>query len=72
MDSRFKYAISGHSGDTSHLPFVPYAKPPTDDAARYCILQKMNAHAAHTISGDSTLQALRQLIAKSKDYQDVD
>lgn len=58
-ETKYSFSIAGHSGDTAHVPYVDYEKPPSGPKERLNILQKMKVHTEYCASGDSTVEALR-------------
>ena len=59
---QFQYSIVGHSGSASGLPLVEFGKPPSTDADKYEVVQKIYAHANGCASGDNSMQAADQAI----------
>ena len=59
---RYEYSIVGHSGDSPCIPFVDWAAPPNNEKDRLQILQTMLAHSQYCMSGDHTLEAMREAI----------
>eukprot|EP01097_Dermamoeba_algensis_P010202 TRINITY_DN7445_c0_g1_i1.p1 TRINITY_DN7445_c0_g1~~TRINITY_DN7445_c0_g1_i1.p1 ORF type:complete len:239 (+),score=63.15 TRINITY_DN7445_c0_g1_i1:90-719(+) len=59
---RIDYAISGHSGDSSFIPFTAYGKPPVDRKQIATVMSEMVTHTQFTMRGDNTLPAIREAI----------
>lgn len=59
---KFDYSMVGHSGDSPSIPFVDWASPPKHEQDRLQLLQTMLAHSQYCMSGDYTLEAMRQAI----------
>eukprot|EP00127_Corallochytrium_limacisporum_P004994 Clim_evm17s196 gene=Clim_evmTU17s196 len=59
---RFKYEIVGHSGDSPSIPLVPEGKEPKNKKDRMDVLLEMQAHSQFCMSGDHTVEALKQSI----------
>jgi hypothetical protein len=64
-EDTLRYAISGHSGDSSYIPFVRYGRPPRNEKDVFATLQAMIAHSQYCSSGDHTLEAIEQAIKRS-------
>ncbi|KAL7746699.1 hypothetical protein RI367_007978 [Sorochytrium milnesiophthora] len=62
LDEKFVYDISGHSGDSSSIPFVEARKPPKNERERLRVLEQMVAHAQYCWSGDTTLEACQRAV----------
>lgn len=62
FEDKFSYMISGHSGDSYDVKFVSEGNPPKTENETFQIMEKMRAHAAHCISGDSTMKALEHCV----------
>jgi hypothetical protein len=58
FESKFRYSIVGHSGDSAEIPFVKFDQPPQSPKERLKILRRMRTHAEVASSGDSTLEAI--------------
>ncbi|XP_028966962.1 von Willebrand factor A domain-containing protein 8 [Galendromus occidentalis] len=69
---KIHYEIRGHSGEESSLPLVKLGEPPEDEKERFRILQRMYAHAQYCMSGDSTLQAMKEAVEGLKNCEDYD
>jgi len=71
FDHKFKYSITGHSGDSSSIPFVKEDDYPKNEKERLAVVKRMTAHANYCLSGDSTLQgiemAIKQITAQPAD-----
>ncbi|CAK4417643.1 unnamed protein product [Aphanomyces euteiches] len=67
FESKFDYAIMGHSGDNPAISFVPFGSPPKTKKERLKILQKMVAHSQYCSSGDHTLEAIYESVDRVKD-----
>lgn len=57
LEHKYVYEIVGHSGETHHLPFVEFGKPPRNSRERLAVVQNMVQHASECSSGDNTLAA---------------
>jgi len=57
--SNLEYSITGHSGDSENISFVPFGSYSAvkDEKSRLKLLQKMVAHTQFCMSGDNTLEA---------------
>jgi hypothetical protein len=64
FESKYRYAVVGHSGDGSCTPFVEYGAPPANEKQRLQLLQKMAAHTQYCQSGDTTLNAAKAAVAE--------
>ncbi|KXS13469.1 hypothetical protein M427DRAFT_33874 [Gonapodya prolifera JEL478] len=60
--SKYKYDISGHSGDADSIAFTSEKKPPATEVDRLKVLQQMVAHSQFCFSGDNTLEAAQKAI----------
>ncbi|XP_025079335.1 von Willebrand factor A domain-containing protein 8-like isoform X2 [Pomacea canaliculata] len=63
-ENKIKYDIYGHSGETSAEPIVKADKPPKNNKERLNVLKTMHAHSQFCISGDNTLEAVKDAIEK--------
>ena len=59
---KFDYSMVGHSGDSPCIPFVDWFLSPRNEKDRLQILQTMLAHSQYCMSGDYTLEGIRQAI----------
>ncbi|KAI9366882.1 AAA domain-containing protein, partial [Zopfochytrium polystomum] len=57
FEHKFKYRISGHSGDGADIEFVTEGKYPKNEKDMFQVLAKMHSHAQYCLSGDNTLAA---------------
>ena len=57
LEHKYVYEITGHSGETHHLPFVSFGLPPRNRRERLAVVNAMVRHAAECTSGDNTLAA---------------
>jgi hypothetical protein len=48
---KFDYAIVGHSGESSRVPFVDFGEPPGNRKERLKVLQTMFAHTQFCMAG---------------------
>ncbi|TMW60750.1 hypothetical protein Poli38472_000792 [Pythium oligandrum] len=71
FESKFDYCIVGHSGDSPEIPFVNFGEPPANRKERLKILQRMVAHSQYCMSGDHTVEAIDQGVARVVE-QDAD
>src|SRR4051812_19737519 len=62
LQNKYKYDISGHSGDSDSIPFTSEKKPPGSEIERLKVLQQMVAHSQFCFSGDNTLEAAQKAI----------
>lgn len=69
--SRWRYDVIGHSGETLNLELVSADRPPADEKQRLDVLLNMHAHAQFCMSGDHTLEAVKQSIASLSEKNDV-
>lgn len=71
FDHKFKYSLTGHSGDSSSMPFVKEDQYPKNEKERLAVVKRMTAHANYCLSGDSTLQgielAIREIVKEPAD-----
>ncbi|KAJ3344252.1 hypothetical protein HDU93_000042 [Gonapodya sp. JEL0774] len=63
LQAKYKYDISGHSGDSDSIPFTSDKKPPATEIDRLKVLQQMVAHSQFCFSGDNTLEAAQKAIS---------
>lgn len=61
-EEKFKYDITGHSGDGYNIGLVPVDKIPKDNKQRLEILKTMHAHSQFCMSGDHTLEGTKHAI----------
>ncbi|KAM5289381.1 von Willebrand factor A domain-containing protein 8 [Ctenodactylus gundi] len=61
-EEKFKYDITGHSGDGYNIDLVPVNKIPKDNKQRLEVLKTMHAHAQFCMSGDCTLEGTEHAI----------
>ncbi|XP_023555905.1 von Willebrand factor A domain-containing protein 8 [Octodon degus] len=61
-EEKFKYDITGHSGDGYHIDLVPVDKIPKNNKQRLEILKTMHAHSQFCMSGDHTLEGTKHAI----------
>ncbi|ETW00905.1 hypothetical protein, variant 1 [Aphanomyces invadans] len=66
FETKFDYAIMGHSGDSPAIPFVSFGSPPKTKKDRLKILEKMVAHSQYCSSGDHTVEAIADSIKHAK------
>ncbi|XP_036788326.2 von Willebrand factor A domain-containing protein 8 isoform X2 [Manis pentadactyla] len=70
-EEKFKYDISGHSGDGYNIGLAPINKIPKDNKQRLEILKTMHAHAQFCMSGDHTLEgtehAIKEIVKEEAD-----
>ncbi|XP_058132611.1 von Willebrand factor A domain-containing protein 8 [Dasypus novemcinctus] len=70
-EEKFKYDVTGHSGDDYNIDLVPINKIPKDNKQRLEILKTMHAHAQFCMSGDHTLQgtehAIKEIVKEEAD-----
>lgn len=69
---RWRYDIIGHSGETLKLDLVNAQQPPKDEKQRLDVLLNMHAHAQFCMSGDHTLEAVKQSITALDEADDID
>ncbi len=62
-----QYAMSGHSGDSSYIPFLKYGQGTSNEGERMAILQQMIAHSQFCSSGDNTVEAIREAVGRVAD-----
>ncbi|KXS21233.1 hypothetical protein M427DRAFT_65996 [Gonapodya prolifera JEL478] len=62
LGHKYKYDISGHSGDSDNIPLVDAERPPQNEMDRLKVVRAMLSHAQFTGSGDNTLPATKQAI----------
>lgn len=61
-EHKFKYDVSGHSGDSYNIEFMRSEKIPRNNKQRLDILKTMHAHSQFCMSGDYTLEATEHAI----------
>ncbi|KAK7499225.1 hypothetical protein BaRGS_00009485, partial [Batillaria attramentaria] len=61
-EQKIKYDVYGHSGETYADEFVKADKPPKNNKERLNVLKMMHAHSQFCISGDNTLEAVKDAI----------
>lgn len=61
-EQKIKYDVFGHSGETYADEFVRADKPPKNNKERLDVLKTMHAHSQFCISGDNTLEAVKDAI----------
>ncbi|XP_075447188.1 von Willebrand factor A domain-containing protein 8 isoform X2 [Ascaphus truei] len=61
-ENKFKYDISGHSGDSCNIELIRDDKIPRNNKQRLDILKTMHAHSQFCMSGDYTLEATEHAI----------
>ncbi|KAH0624441.1 hypothetical protein JD844_031871 [Phrynosoma platyrhinos] len=70
-EQKFKYDITGHSGDGFNIALVQSDKVPRNNKQRLEILKTMQAHAQFCMSGDHTLEgtehAIREIVKEEAD-----
>lgn len=64
VDEVLQYSLSGHSGDSSYIPYVQYGEVPRNESERFMILQRMIAHSQFCSSGDHTLEAIEGAVKR--------
>ena len=69
---RWRYDVIGHSGETLKLDLVNAQHPPKDEKQRLDVLLNMHAHAQFCLSGDHTLEAVKQSISSLDEADDID
>lgn len=62
FESRIRYDIVGHSGETHNIPFVDQKTPPTNNKERLETIKMMHAHSQFCWSGDNTVAATKYAI----------
>ena len=62
-----QYSLSGHSGDTDYIPFVRPGREPKNERERFKVLQAMIAHSQFCMSGDHTVEAIEEAVARVVD-----
>ena len=64
LSEQLEYAITGHSGDSDHIKFVPFGSydKVKNEKKRLQILQEMIAHTQFCMSGDNTLEAASRAV----------
>ncbi|ORX55569.1 hypothetical protein DM01DRAFT_1334962 [Hesseltinella vesiculosa] len=71
FEHKFEYQITGHSGDTSNIPFIKPGQYPKTEKDEFEVLSKMRAHAQYCLSGDNTLgaaaHAVKEIVAEEGD-----
>ncbi|XP_077200195.1 von Willebrand factor A domain-containing protein 8 [Paroedura picta] len=70
-ENKFKYDITGHSGDGFNIALVNSDKVPKNNKERLEVLKIMHAHAQFCMSGDHTLEgtehAIREIAKEEAD-----
>ncbi|XP_054831079.1 von Willebrand factor A domain-containing protein 8 [Eublepharis macularius] len=70
-ENKFKYDITGHSGDGFNIALVNSEKVPKNNKERLEVLKIMHAHAQFCMSGDHTLEgtehAIREIAKEEAD-----
>mgnify|MGYP003385096865 FL=1 len=63
---QLEYAISGHSGESDDISFVPFGayEKVKNEKKRLQIMQEMIAHTQFCMSGDNTLEAAGRAVRK--------
>ena len=63
-----EYAITGHSGESDHIKFVPFGAydKVKNEKKRLQIMQEMIAHTQFCMSGDNTLEAAARAVRTLK------
>ncbi|XP_071450278.1 von Willebrand factor A domain-containing protein 8 [Hetaerina americana] len=62
-ESKFKYDIVGHSGESYDLTFVDHNNPPRNNKDRLDVIKTMHAHSQFCMSGDHTLEATKHAVS---------
>ncbi|XP_046400469.1 von Willebrand factor A domain-containing protein 8 [Ischnura elegans] len=62
-ESKFKYDIVGHSGESYDLTFVDHKNPPRNNKERLDVIKTMHAHSQFCMSGDHTLEATKHAVS---------
>uniref|UniRef100_F1KQG7 VWFA domain-containing protein n=1 Tax=Ascaris suum TaxID=6253 RepID=F1KQG7_ASCSU len=57
--SKIRYDIIGHSGESEEAPFVKVDRSPANENSRLKVLKKMVLHSQFCMSGDSTLESMK-------------
>uniref|UniRef100_A0A8C0ZUF8 VWFA domain-containing protein n=1 Tax=Castor canadensis TaxID=51338 RepID=A0A8C0ZUF8_CASCN len=70
-EDKFKYDITGHSGDGYNISIVPINNVPKNNKQRLEILKTIHAHAQFCMSGDHTLEgtehAIKEIVKEEAD-----
>ncbi|KAL8625507.1 hypothetical protein ACOMHN_014596 [Nucella lapillus] len=61
-EQKIKYDIVGHSGETYAEDILRADKPPKNNKERLNVLKMMHAHSQFCMSGDNTLEAVKNAI----------
>ncbi|XP_076841646.1 von Willebrand factor A domain-containing protein 8 isoform X2 [Brachyhypopomus gauderio] len=61
-EHKFKYDITGHSGDGFNIELVTCDKVPKNNKKRLKVLKTMHAHSQFCMSGDYTLEATEHAV----------
>ena len=67
--TRFEFDIVAHSGDEVVIPLVPLGTMPKGDGDRFRVLRNIVAYTQYCMSGDNTVECVRQSI---KDVRERD
>uniref|UniRef100_A0A915CIE2 VWFA domain-containing protein n=1 Tax=Parascaris univalens TaxID=6257 RepID=A0A915CIE2_PARUN len=62
--SKIRYDIIGHSGESEEAPFVKVDRSPANENSRLKVLKKMVLHSQFCMSGDSTLESMKLSMRK--------
>ncbi|KAJ3293424.1 hypothetical protein HDU79_000368, partial [Rhizoclosmatium sp. JEL0117] len=62
FEHKFRYKLSGHSGDGPNISFIEEHKYPKDEKDMFGVLGKMSTHAKFCLSGDNTVAAVDSVI----------
>jgi hypothetical protein len=67
-NEHLEYAITGHSGESDNIQFVPFGSydKVKNEKKRLQILQEMVAHTQFCMSGDNTLEAAARAVRTLK------
>lgn len=69
FESKIRYDIVGHSGESPAIPFVDSKNPPSNEKRRMDTLRMMHAHSQYCWQGDNTLQATKLAIDSISDEE---
>jgi hypothetical protein len=71
FEHKFEYKMVGHSGSGPALPLVEFGQPPTTEAARYEVIERMVRHAGSCATGDASLDstalAVKEVVEQQAD-----
>ena len=60
FESKIKYRITGHSGESDEIELVNIDNPPKNENEILKVILKMYAHSQYCWSGDSTVKATKK------------